>query len=284
MPSNKKIVFFGTPEFAVIILDELKKAGILPALIVTAPDKPAGRGLALTPPPVKLWATQNSVEFLQPLKLNSDFTNQLKTKNYQLFLVAAYGQILPKSILNVPEYGVLNVHPSLLPKFRGPTPVESAILAGEKETGVSIMLLDEEVDHGPLLRTASYKLPATITAPELEKTLARLGGELLSEIIPAWLAGKIKAEEQDHAKATFTKKITKENGLLDLSAPAEENYRKYLAYYGWPGVYFFIKRKNGKDVRVSIKEAELSGNEFVIKRVLPEGGREMGYADFLRGL
>ena len=149
--SRIKFVFFGTPELSVEILEHLKENGFIPSLIVTNPDRPQGRKMILTPPPVKLWAQKNEIKFLQPEKLDSVFNLQLATYNPQLFIVVAYGKILPKKVLEIPEKGTLNIHYSLLPKYRGASPIESAILNDDKDTGVSIMLMDERMDHGPVV-------------------------------------------------------------------------------------------------------------------------------------
>ena len=150
--STCRFVFFGTPEFAMIILEELELKGLLPLLVVTAPDKPKGRKLVVTPSEVKLWAQAHDIPVLTPEKLkNEEFVAELSKQEWDLFVVAAYGKIIPKNILEMPKRGVLNVHPSLLPKFRGSSPIESAILSDEKFTGVTIMQLDEEMDHGPVL-------------------------------------------------------------------------------------------------------------------------------------
>src|SRR3989338_2833232 len=149
--SSVNFAFFGTPEPAVEILDALKLRDLLPSLIVTNPDKPQGRKMALTPPPVKVWAQKNGIKFLQPEKLDSVFNQQLTTYNPQLFIVVAYGAILPRALLDIPKRGSLNVHYSLLPKYRGASPVESQILADDKDVGVSILLLDEKMDHGPIV-------------------------------------------------------------------------------------------------------------------------------------
>lgn len=280
--SNIPFVFFGTPEFAVSILEELKDAKIVPSLIVTAPDKPKGRGLVLTPPPVKIWAQTNNIPVLQPEKLSEDFINKLKANSCKLFVVAAYGKIIPKTILDIPTSGTLNVHPSLLPKYRGASPIQSQILADEKEVGVTIMLIDEEMDHGPILDIKKIKTESNTTAPELENILAHEGGKLLSVVIPKWIAGEIKPKEQNHQEATFTKKITKKDGLIILSDDSHENYLKYKALTPWPGTYFFAMR-NGKKISVSIKKAEFTDDKLTIKQVLPGGGKVMNFDDFLRG-
>ncbi len=276
--SSPQIIFFGTPEFAVIILDELKKADIIPSLIVTAPDKRQGRGMVLTPPPVKVWSEKNTIEVFQPERLDDSFLKQMKEKNCDLFIVAAYGKLLKKELLAIPKHGTLNVHPSLLPKFRGSSPIESAILEGIAETGVSIMLLDELMDHGPILAQTKVLLEEDSGAIELERELAITGGNLLAETIPGWITGAIKAIPQDDSQATFTKKIKKEDGLIDLVDNPISNYRKIRAYQGWPRVYFF---KGGK--RVIITEAEMQDGTLHIRRVRPEGKKDMGYEDFMRG-
>lgn len=281
--NNIPFVFFGTPQFAVFVLEELLREGLKPSLVVTAPDKPQGRGLLLTPPPVKVWAEENKIPFLQPAKLDTDFTNKLKTGSYKLFVVAAYGKIIPKEVLDIPPHGTLNVHPSLLPKYRGASPLQSQILKGEKEIGVTIMLIDEEMDHGPILESRKLKVESEKNASELGKDLAQLGGKLLSEVIPKWIAKEIKPKEQNHEEATFTKKVTKEDGLINLKNDDQyKNYLKYLALDPWPGVYFFALRREQK-IRVAIKKAEFIDDKFVIKEVLPEGGKVMAFDDFLRG-
>lgn len=284
MKTNQKpnIVFFGTPKIATGVLDELKKDGILPDLIITAPDKPSGRKLKLTPPPVKIWANENSVQIMQPQKLDSDFLRELKKtpsnfSNWDLFIVAAYGKIIPQTILDLPKYGTLNVHPSLLPKSRGPSPIHSVILAGEKETGVSIMLLDAEMDHGPILSQEKITLwknsiSEMPTADQLEKQLAVLGGKLLGHAIPKWLNGEMKAKEQNHNEATYCQKLKSDDGLLDLNADAKLNFLKIQAFDKWPKAHFF---KNGK--RIIIKKARLENDKLILERILPAGEQEMDY-------
>ncbi len=292
-----KLGFFGTPRFAVSVLEELVKGGIEPALIVTASDKPAGRGLALKKSDVKKWAEKQGLDVITPKSLRAEepVTEILFNSEWDLFIVAAYGYLIPFDVLKLARYGSLNVHPSLLPRFRGPSPIESAILADEKETGVTIMLLDEELDHGPILAQASIAPePWPIRASILEEILARAGGELLAEVIPRWVlessytydededSDTIKPEPQDHSRATFTKKIEKEDGEIDLANDGYQNYLKFCAYDEWPGTYFFAER-NEKKIRVKITNAEFAVGEFRVLRVIPEGKREMNYVDFVRG-
>ena len=214
--SNLNFAYFGTSEFAVKILGRLIESGYVPSLVVTAPDKPKGRKMIMTPPPVKVFAQKHNLKIIQPesLAVKPPF-GDLTAKWFDLFIVASYGKIIPKSILDIPKFGALNVHPSLLPKFRGPSPIQSFILSGEKKTGVTIILMDEQVDHGPILAKQELEF-SKINAKELEEKLAELGGEILVDVIPKWINSEIKPQEQDHNQATFTKKINKEDGFVDL--------------------------------------------------------------------
>lgn len=283
---NLNWVFFGTDEFSIKVLDTLKEKGVVPKLIITVEDRPRGRKLILTPPPIKLWAEENNIPVIQPVSLKNfeSHTNyKLLTTNYSFFLVASYGKIIPLSILNIPQKGTLNIHPSLLPKYRGATPLESAILAGEPETGVSIMVLDELMDHGPIL--AQKEISLKNWQPfyeELRDKLATEGANLLYEFLPSWLENKIKPGEQKHSEATITKKITKEDGLINFDDQPELNFRKIRALTPWPGTYFFIKHKD-RDFRVIIKKARLENGELFIDSVIPEGKKEMDWESFKKG-
>jgi len=279
--SDMNIVFFGTPELAVYVLEELKEAGIVPALVVTMKDKPAGRKLSLTPPPVKVWAKENDIEVLQPVSLTSeDEIELLANGEWDLFVVAAYNAMLPQALLDIPRFGVLNVHPSLLPKLRGPSPVRSAIRNDvEAYVGVSIIALDEKMDHGPLVAQATVELPAW---PErgtvLDEILFREGGRLLTEVIPAWLNNEITPEEQNHAEATYTEKFEKKDGEIFFEDSGYTNYLKFCAHDGWPGTFFFATCGD-KQVRVKVTDAEYNSDTdtFVILKVIPEGKKEMEY-------
>ncbi|MBT3729941.1 methionyl-tRNA formyltransferase [bacterium] len=283
MTKKSKIVFFGTPEISVIVLNELKKAGLTPALVVTMPDKPKGRKLVLSPPPAKVWAQDNKVDFIQPEKLDESFLELLRAGGFNLFVVASYGKILKQELLDIPKHGTLNVHPSLLPKLRGASPIISAILEDEKKTGVTIMLLDAGMDSGPILAQASIEAePWPPKATDLGELLVTEGGKMLAEVIPQWIAGEIKPEVQDHDKATFTKKVKKEDGLIELDGDPYQNLLKIRAFNEWPGTYFFAE-KNDKQIRVKITDADLNGDKLKINKVIPEGRKEMDYKDFLRG-
>ncbi len=273
------IVFFGTDTFSTITLDELKKVDILPSLIVTAPDRPKGRKLILTPPPVKVWAQEHKIKCIQPERLSADLFTQ---NTWDLFIVSSYGKIIPQNILDLPIHKTINVHPSLLPKLRGASPVQSAILF-ENETGVSIMRIDEKMDHGPIIAQEKYTSENwPLYGNTLEKNLAHLGGKLLAETIPKWISGSLQETPQDHTKATYTKKITKEDGHINLQDDADTNLRKIKAYSEWPKAYFFAQR-HGTPIRVIIKDAYVQDDILHITRVLPEGRSEMNYQDFLKG-
>lgn len=290
-------VFFGTPQFSTDILEHLKRHGLVPALVVTNPDRPQGRNMRLTPPPVKVWAIANNIPVLQPEILSQDSRPnaageqaRFKIQEYrpELFVVVAYGSILPKEVLDIPKRGSLNIHYSLLPKYRGASPIESAILNDDKDTGVSVLLLDEEMDHGPIVANAKLKmengkLEWPPKASELRALANEVGAELLTETIPLWVAGKISAKEQEHTKATYTRKFNKVDGEINLAAGPYQNFLKIQALECSIGTYFFVE-KDSKKIRVNIKAAEYRNGKLIIRRVVPEGRKEMGYEEFLRGI
>jgi methionyl-tRNA formyltransferase len=235
------IAFFGTPEPAVEILEWLKKAKLMPLLVITNPDKPQGRNLALTPSPVKIWAEEHDLDLFQPEKLDDAALATLSETAWDLFIVVAYGKIIPQAILDLPKYGSINVHYSLLPKYRGASPIESQILADDKNPGVSIMVLDSKMDHGPLLATAPVPVPAwPPTATELRQASNEVAGKLLTELLPTFLSGELKPQEQDHAIATYTKKFTKTDGEIKLTDDPYKNFLKIQAFNEWPQTYLFL--------------------------------------------
>ena len=278
--------FFGTDEFSMAVLDTLKEQGLLPSLVVTVPDRPKGRKLIMTPPLTKIWAQENRIDFIQPTSLKnlSESENQkITSQAFDFFLVASYGKIIPQAILDLPTHGTLNIHPSLLPLYRGSTPIESTILNGDSKTGITVMLVDAEMDHGPILAQEEINLSGEETAPTLANDLAQKGALLLAKILPTWLEEKITPVEQNHELATFTKKIAKEDGQINLDDPAILNYRHYRAFQPWPGVYTTITHRE-KPIRINIKKAHLDGELFIIERVTPKGKKEMSWEEFQRGL
>ncbi len=274
-----QFAFFGTPTLAVEILDALEAAGHTPSLVVTMPDRPQGRGLQTVETPVAAWARERGIDVLKPEKLDPDFISGLRTHDLRLSIVVAYGKILPQALLDLmPMY---NIHYSLLPRWRGATPVESAILAGDSETGVAIQKIVYELDAGPLVAVEKTLIGADETGPALRTRLNGIAKELLVRIFSDLLSNAVKLSEQDKTTATFCGKISKEDGLLSLSDEGIENYRKFRAYFGWPGTYTFFER-GGKKIRTIITQAHIEGKTFVTDFVKPEGKGEMPYADFLR--
>lgn len=296
-------VFFGSSEFSVYVLDELKIHNILPSLVITTPDKPKGRKLVLTPNAVKTWAENNNIEVIDPgsLRNNPDLVYSLSSKNYDLFLVASYGKIIPKEIFELPKHKTLNIHPSLLPKFRGASPIQSQILnaAGpeqgegkEREIGVTIMQIEETMDTGPIVAQRPLPNPSPcqgeeqgtkgawgeVGRKELEKILAIEGAGLFAHILPEWLLGAIDPIIQNEDKATYCQKIKKEDGFLDLSDNPLKNLLKIKAFEEWPTSYYFNKEK-----RIIITDATIEDDKLKILKIIPEGKKEMLYEDFLRG-
>ncbi len=289
-----KIIFLGTPEFGATILEGLIKNNYKPVLVITVPDKPIGRKQILTPPAVKTVAKKHKIPVLQPTKVLS-IKYQVINLKPDLVICAAYGKIIPKEILEIPKYGCLNVHPSLLPKYRGASPIQTAILNGDEKTGLTIILMDEKMDHGPILKSEVKSLKSKVTYEELLKGLASLSIDLLIEVIPKWVKGKIEPKAQNEEKATYTKIIKKEDGKINWSRPAEEIERQIRAFYPWPGSFTFWQ-KNDKTFRVKILEADVLKNKIpsklcfkcgkdylMIKKLQPEGKKPMTTEDFLRG-
>ncbi len=278
MNTQPKIAFFGTPDRAVIALNAMKLSGIVPNLIITQPDRPQGRKLILTPPDVKIWAEKHGIPYLQPVDLSDPtFIKTLIDGKFDVFAVVAYGKILKSEILSIPKYGALNLHASLLPALRGSCPIETTILEDKATTGSTIILMDEKMDHGPILLQRKVTVETwPLPADNLARVLVDDGGTLLAEAIVGIVNGTITPREQDHSQATYTKKIVKEDGLIDLSADGYTNFLKYNAYKGWPGSFFFTE-DNGKQNRIIITDAVFENGKFIIKKVIPEGKKEISW-------
>ena len=281
-PNKGKLryAFFGTPPLTLPLLDTLSEQGLPPLLVVSTPDRPRGRGMELMRPPSALWAEEHGIPLLQPDKLTPEFVESLKVYDLDLILVVAYGKILPQSLIDLPPFGIYNVHYSLLPRWRGATPVESAILHGDSQTGVTIQKMAFELDAGAIVRQESVTVFPTETTPELRDRLNMIARDILPETLLAIYEGKATFTPQRNEEATYCKKIEKGEGLIILSDDPLGNYRKYRTYFGWPGSYFFIE-KNSKQIRVLIKKASLEDGAFMIERVVPEGKKEMDYKAFL---
>ena len=233
-----RLVFLGTPGYAVPVLSTLFGAGYEVASVVTQPDRPAGRGRGLSSPPTALWAREHGVPVLQPPSLRTpEVAEQLVALAPDAMVIASYGRILPPPLLAVAPHGCLNVHPSLLPRHRGPSPVAEAILQGDAVTGVSIMLLDEGTDTGPVVAQEERPITDDDTAGALTERLFERGGELLASILLAWADGRIDAEPQDESRATYSRKLDKADGALDFTRSAMDLHNQVRAMDPWPGAF-----------------------------------------------
>lgn len=279
-----KIVFFGTPHFVTPILEALLKAHDVIA-IVTTPDKKVGRKQRVTPSPVKAYYQQyfekSSLEKRYPLNiftpdiLDDKLVKELSLLQPDLFVVAAYGKIIPQKILDIPVLGAINVHPSLLPKYRGPSPLQQTLSDGEKMTGVTLIKMDREMDHGPILAVETYEIHPTDTFETLANHLFGKAAQMLPQVIKDYTSGDMQPTPQEHNKATFTKMITKEQGYFDRTKPPtkEKLDQMIRAYYPWPTAWTNITI-NGKEKIIKF----LPGNKLQV-----EGKNPVSIKEFLNG-
>ncbi|NOK20507.1 methionyl-tRNA formyltransferase [Corallococcus carmarthensis] len=300
MSSRPRIVFMGTPEFAVASLEACFDVGDVVA-VVTQPDKPKGRGNAVTAPPVKERALEKGIPVLQPQKLRTPpFVEELRQYAPDVCVVTAYGKILPKDLLALPAKGCVNVHASLLPRFRGAAPIQWAIAHGDSETGVSLMVMDEGLDTGPVLAMKRLPIAADETSATLHAKLSALGGDVLRESLPRYLKGELTPQPQPSEGMVLAPIIDKENGKLDFTKPAVELDRRLRAFTPWPGAYTLLGGKvfkvhrmqpvAGKGEPGTVLSAGPEGIEVacgegsvVFLEVQPEGKRVMRAGDFLSG-
>lgn len=311
-----RILYMGTPQFAVPALEALAQAAapgaLLPqgyeiATVITRPDKPAGRGQEVVFSPVKQAALAHDLPVWQPGSFKKSENSQaLAAFQADLYVVAAFGQILPQSVLDQPRYGTLNIHASLLPKYRGPDPIAEAILQGDSESGVSIMLLDAGIDTGPVLLQQRVPLAKDETTGTLTVKLAQQGAQALLEALPLWLAGAITPQPQDEQKASHTQMLRKEDGRISWEKPASVLARQVRAYTPWPSSYTSWKGKILKIVAAqaispasvnlppgTVTVREVAGHNVLavvtgagllaVQRVQLEGKRAMSAEEFLRG-
>lgn len=294
-----RTVFMGTSDFSVSILEELARQYPV-AGVITQADKPAGRGKRLTSPPVKRKAEELSLPIIQPEKLKSpEVMEQLQNWQPDFIVVAAYGKILRQNILDLPRFGCINVHASYLPRWRGASPIQAAILNGDDSTGVTIMVMDPGVDTGPILAREKVSIHPTDDSITLSDKLARVGGKLLISTLDGYLSGSLAPFPQEEDGATYAAMIQKEDGILDFSRPAVELERKVRAFIDWPGATMSFQGQplNIRKTRV-VTGKGLPGNRFVVDRfpcvntidgglmlleVKPAGRNWMNGADFLRG-
>ena len=302
-----KVIFFGTSEFAVPSLKALiEDPRFSVEGVVTQPDRAKGRRQVMTPPPIKELALAAGIkEIKQPVKLkDEDFKEWITTvgKDADVFIVTSYGKILPQWLLDIPKKGCINVHGSLLPRWRGASPVQAAIAAGDEKSGVTVMMMDADLDHGAILSMKETAISDTDTGGRLHNRLAELGGDILVETIADYIDGKITPEEQEHSRATFCKKMTREDGRIDWNDDCHVIQRMIRAYDPWPGAWMEIDGK-----RLKLKAAEIRPNDachspggrylwknkphikcggntaLELMRVQPEGKKAMSGEDFARG-
>ena len=248
---SKRVIFMGTPGFAAPSLEALFNSVYKVVAVYTQPDKEAGRGRHINLSPVKELALSRGVAVVQPETLkDSNVSKHIASLKPDLIVVAAYGRIIPSEILSVPKFGCLNVHPSLLPCYRGSSPIATAILQGDEVTGVTIMLMDKEMDTGPILAQKSILISGEDTTGSLTARLAQVGARLLVDTLAPWLEGKIMPQPQDETRASYTKTIAKEDGAMDWRLTALELWRRVRAFEPWPGCYTWWQGK-----RLKISEA-----------------------------
>ncbi|MEK7139088.1 MAG: methionyl-tRNA formyltransferase [Patescibacteria group bacterium] len=274
------ILLFGSPDFAGPTLEKLTADQRFNLLgVVTQPDQPAGRHQTLTPPPLKTAALKLDLPVYQFPSLKKDeAVAVIRQLAPDVIVVVAYGKIIPQTVLDIPRHGCLNIHPSLLPKYRGASPIQAVLVNGDATTGVTIMQLDAEMDHGPILAQRAVDILADDTAESLRYSLSCEGAALLLNVLPDYLTGQITPQEQDHAAATFTKLLTSADAKIDWSKSAATIDGHIRAYTPWPGAW-----TDATGQRVKILKAHLEGDDLIIQRVQAEGKQAMDYGEYLKG-
>jgi methionyl-tRNA formyltransferase len=283
-----KIIFIGTGEFAAPILEKLIESSYQVRAVITAPDKPAGRRNELAASPVKKTALKHKLTVLQPDKI-SNTESQIKKLSPDLIITADYGQIIPRQILEIPKSGCLNLHPSLLPKYRGPSPIQTAILNGDKKTGLTIILMDAKMDHGPIVAQEEMVIQDNDNSQTLGKKLSEQAAGLLAKTLPRYLEREIEPCLQSESRASYTKILTRQNGQIDLNKEAEKIQRMVRAFYPWPGAWLII---NGRRVKILKAKAvnqkteatlETKKGYLLLEMVQPAGKKPMTGQEFARG-
>jgi len=301
-PRSVRTVFMGTPEFALATFQGLIDFGLDVVAAYTQPDRPSGRGKKLTPPPVKTLAESNGIRVCQPLKLRApEVVEELQALAPELIVVVAYGQILPKSVLEIPRYGCINVHASLLPRYRGAAPINKAIVDGEAETGITTMLMDVGLDTGDMLVKMATPIGPFETAGELHDRLALLGRETIEETLRRLCEGALKPEAQDDALSCYAPMLKKEDGRIDWNRSAQQIHNQVRGLDPWPGAYTTLTGEVLK-IAATVPEDGDGGAAGTVLSAGPEGVRvacgsgvlrigelqlpgkkRLGAADFLRG-
>lgn len=302
MPDAPRVLFYGSPDFALPTLQALIDSPYRPIAVVTQPDARAGRGRSLKPPPIKQLAADHGIPALQPARLRDPAAiAQIGSLKPDLQVVAAYGQIIPIEILELPTHGTLNVHASLLPRWRGASPISAALLHGDAETGVTIMLVDETEDTGDILRQRATAIDPTEHAGRLSDRLADMGAELLLETIPEWLEGSVTPVAQQAEQATRARRVRKQQGRIDWTASAEQIARQVRAYTPWPGASTQLGRTAIRITEAVDGEGEATDSPGTIMsashsitvsagsgvldivRIQRSGKRELSAEEFVRG-
>lgn len=300
-PATIRTVFMGTPEFAVPTLKVLLDAGLNLVGVYTQPDRPKGRGQNLTAPPVKEMALRHHIPVFQPQKLRApEVVEELRALAPDLIVVVAFGQILPKSVLEIPRYGCINVHASLLPKYRGAAPINQAIIDGEQETGITTMLMDVGLDTGPMLLKRALTIGPDETAGDLHDRLCALGGETMAATLELLLRGELQPQEQDGSQTCYAGMLKKEDGRIDWSQSAQQIHNRIRGLAPWPGTYTFL---NGEPLKLFLTRVEAGEGEpgsilppaddavriacgqgvLAVRELQLPGKKRLAAADFLRG-
>lgn len=269
-----RFVFFGTPDVASDTLTFLVRKNLVPSLVVTNPDAKIGRRQEITPSPVKVLAQQHGIPVITPDQLDNETLNRIGSYDADLAIVVAYGKILPEALITSFPKGVLNIHYSLLPKYRGASPVEFTFLNNDTIAGVTIQKMVYELDAGDIVAQSTLSIGEDDTTATLRARLIQEGSELLARILPDFLSGQVSPTPQNHQLASFTRKLKKSDGEILPTDTDQEKWNKYRAYFVWPGTYFFDSL--GK--RIKITKAHMSTDgRFVIERVIPEGKKEIDF-------
>lgn len=292
------IIFWGTPDFAVPSLKILHNLGLV-AVVVTQPDKPAGRGKKLVASPVKDFCLANNIKTLEPVKLDQAFIDSIKKYLPASFVVVAYGKIIPQVVLDLSELNAINVHPSILPELRGPSPIQTAILRGFEQTGVSLMQLDKKMDHGPILGQIQVKIQPDENYLQLAERLSVIGSQILDDKIQDYLAGHLTPLPQADEQATFCQMIDKADGQIDWSKSAQEINNMIRAFNPWPSAYAKLADIDIKFFAAKVVDKELSAGKIAIEKdslyigtgdksleileLQPAGKKKMKTAEFIRG-
>ena len=302
MSQSFNLVFCGTPRFAVPSLEKLVEAGFRIQLVVTQPDKPRGRGMELTPSPVKQRALELGLQVAQPdkIKNNEEFRSQLSTLKPDAIIVVGYGRLIPQWMIDLPPMGNINLHASLLPKYRGAAPIQWAIACGETVTGVTTMKIDSGLDSGDILLQKEIPVEAKDTAETLAPRMANIGAELVRETLPGLRAGTVHPTPQDNTKASLAPILKKEDGEIDFHRSAQEICNRLRGFQPWPGAYTNFRGKNlqvwdAKPLQRVLSEAEFAveadrlivgcgkGTALELLEVQPEGKKRMATRDFVHG-